>query len=174
MKTLTLVRHAKSSWDQPGLADFDRPLNQRGRDDAPAAAARFAHAFPAPGRILSSPALRALETARAFARALEVDADAIVADRRIYAADTSALLSVLREQPDSVSDLVLVGHSPAVADLGRALCGSPEGKFPTCAILRMSITANCWGELAAGDGDLVVFDRPKRPVLARDEGAGRG
>lgn len=165
MKALTLVRHAKSSWEQSALSDFDRPLNDRGRRDAPAAAARFARAFPAPDRILCSPALRTRETVQAFAHAWGLGEESIRFDQRIYAAEAARLLAVLKEQPDPLEELMLVGHAPAVAELGRALCGQPDGKFPTCAILRMAITARAWRELAPGDGDPVVFDRPRRPAL---------
>lgn len=168
MKSLTLVRHAKSSWKDPTLADFDRPLNKRGRRDLPAAARRLAADCPVPGRILSSPAARALATARGFAAAFGIDADAIVEDRRIYEASHARLFAVLREQPEALDDLMLVGHSPGIADLAHALCGAPEGKFPTCAILRMRIRAGRWADLAEGDGERVFFDTPKQPVLGGD------
>lgn len=167
MKTLTLVRHAKSSWEAPGLADIDRPLNQRGRRDAPASAYRFATAFPPPDRILASPALRTRETARAFARAFDMAQSTIIEDARIHEASRVDLFSVLRELPDRVVDVMLVGHSPAIAELGHALCGTPEGKFPTCAILRMHLPVQSWSLLSEGDGDCVLFDTPRRPTLAQ-------
>jgi len=165
MKSLTLVRHAKSSWSDPDLADFDRPLNKRGRRDLPVSARRFAAACPVPGRIVSSPAARALATARGFADALGIAPDAIVEDRRIYEASHASLLEVIRGQPESVGDLVLVGHSPGIADLAHALCGAPDGKFPTCAILRMRIPDGRWADLGQGDGELRLFDTPKEPAL---------
>lgn len=166
MKTLTLVRHAKSSWKEPKLADSDRPLNKRGRRDAPASAQRFAAAFPCPDRTLTSPAVRARETAREFARALGVEESAIVEDARIYAASHASLFSVLRELPDSVEEVMMIGHSPGIADLGYALCGEPEGKFPTCGILRMQLPEQPWSELAEGDGEFLLFDTPKQPALS--------
>jgi len=166
MKTLTLVRHAKSSWKDPGLEDLDRPLNKRGRRDAPASARRFASACPAPDRILVSPSRRTRDTVREFVRALGVDEAALVEDARIYEASHARLLSVLREQPEAMNDVMLVGHSPGVADLGHALCGTPEGKFPTCAVLRMRLPDKPWSELAEGDGESEFFDTPKQPALS--------
>jgi len=168
VKTLTLVRHAKSSWKDPGLEDHERPLNKRGRRDAPASARRFASACPAPGRILVSPASRTRETAQEFLRALGLDERALVEDSRIYEASHARLLSILREQPEESADLMLIGHSPGVADLGHALCGQPEGKFPTCAILRIRLPDKRWSQLAEGDGEPEFFDTPKQPVLAAE------
>lgn len=165
MKSLTLVRHAKSSWSDPRLADFDRPLNARGQRDLPASARRFAATYPAPARILTSPAARALATARGFADALGLGADRMVEDRRIYGASHAHLFTVLCEQPETLDDLMLVGHSPGIADLAHALCGAPDGKFPTCAILRLRIADRRWADLGAGDGELLVFDAPKQPAL---------
>lgn len=167
MKTLTLVRHAKSSREAPGLADIDRPLNQRGRRDAPASAFRFATACSPPDRILASPALRTRETAHEFARALGMAQSSIIEDARIFEASRVDLFSVLRELPDRVVDVMLVGHSPAIAELGHALCGAPDGKFPTCAILRMHLRVESWSLLSGGDGDCVLFDTPRRPTLAQ-------
>jgi phosphohistidine phosphatase len=168
MKSLTLVRHAKSSWSAPGLADFDRPLNERGKRDLPVSARRFAATCPVPDRILTSPAARALTTARGFAEALGMGGDAMVEDRRIYEASRGNLFSVLREQPETLDDVMLVGHSPGIADLAHALCGAPGGKFPTCAILRLRIADRRWADLGDGDGELLVFDTPKRPALDGD------
>lgn len=162
MKTLTLVRHAKSSWKNPELADFDRPLNKRGRRDLPEMGRRLAAAGEPPDRIVTSPAARALETARGLARALGFDEASLVTEPRVYEATQAHLFDILRHQPDSSTRLMLVGHAPAVADLGRALCGVPDGKFPTCGILRLRLPVEGWWEVAAGSGELLFFDYPKR------------
>lgn len=162
MKTLTLVRHAKSSWKDPNLADFDRPLNERGRRDLPEMARRLVAAGEPPDRIITSPAVRALETARGLARESGFDDDSLVTEPRIHAASFAHLLDILRHQPDSSSHLMLVGHVPAIADLGHALCGMPEGKFPTCGILRLRLPVDGWWEIAEDIGESVFFDYPKK------------
>ncbi|MDX1608907.1 MAG: histidine phosphatase family protein [Halofilum sp. (in: g-proteobacteria)] len=162
MKTLTLVRHAKSSWDDPDLADFDRPLNRRGERDAPEMARRLAAAGDPPDRIVTSPALRALQTARVLAPALGIDPGSLVTEPRIYEASYSRLVEVLRGQPRAADHVLLVGHAPGIADLARLLCGTPAAKFPTCGVVRMRLPIGGWQEAARGGGELVFFDYPKR------------
>lgn len=162
MKTLTLVRHAKSSWKNPDLADFDRSLNGRGRRDLPVMARRLAAAGEPPDRIVTSPAVRALETARGLGRALGFDDKALVTEPRIYEASCAHLLGILHHQPGSCAHLMLVGHVPAVADLGRALCGMPGGRFPTCGILRLRLPVEEWREVTEGIGEPIFLDYPKK------------
>lgn len=161
MKRLTLVRHAKSSWKEPGLADFDRPLNPRGRRDLPVMAQRLAAADP-PDRIVTSPAVRAFETARVLAAELGFPESSLVTEPRIYEASRAQLFDILRHQPDDCAHLMLVGHLPGIADLSRALCGAPAGKFPTCGVACMRLPAEGWWGIAEGQGELVSFDYPKR------------
>lgn len=162
MRTLTLARHAKSSRDDPDLDDFERPLNPRGERDAPEMARRLAAAGDPPDRIVSSPALRALQTARVLAPALGLDPGSVVTEPRIYEASCTRLVEVLRGQPRSAGHLMLVGHAPGIADLARLLCGAPAGKFPTCGVVRMRLPIGCWQEAVRGGGELVFFDYPKR------------
>lgn len=162
MKTLTLVRHAKSSWKDPDLADFDRPLNKRGRRDLPVMAQRLAAAGEPPDRIITSPAVRAHETARELAQALGFGTGSLISEPRVYEASQAHLLEILRHQPDACVHLMLVGHVPAVAGLGHALCGVPEGKFPTCGILRMRLPVEHWAEVVEDRGEPLFFDFPKR------------
>ena len=162
MKTLTLVRHAKSSWKDPGLADFDRPLDQRGQRDLPAMAQRLAAAGEPPDRIVTSPAVRALETARGLAAELGLAEGAPVTEPRIYGASHAQLFDILRHQPESCGHLMLIGHSPGIAELSHALCGVPEGKFPTCGIVRMRLPVDGWWDVSEGTGEPVFFDYPKK------------
>src|SRR2546426_10315742 len=101
MRLLTLVRHAKSSWDYPELSDFERPLNERGRRDAPAMAQRISRLPPKPDLLMSSPATRALATARLFAETLGFPMQDITIDARIYDASPETLLNVVRQLDDA-------------------------------------------------------------------------
>ncbi len=162
MKQLTLTRHAKSSWKDSDLADFDRPLNKRGKRDLPRMARRLAVEGDPPDRIVTSPAARALETAKALAAELGFAQASLVTEPRIYGASHAQLFDILRHQPESCSHLMLVGHSPGIADLSRALCGAPEGKFPTCGSVRMRLPVEGWWDVTEGTGGLVFFDYPKK------------
>ena len=103
MKTLTIIRHAKSSWEQEGLSDFERPLNERGRRDAPVMAARLKQAVGQPELLVSSPALRAITTARVFADVLGISKDSIQLQSRIYEASVGTLLQIIQGFDDQYS-----------------------------------------------------------------------
>ena len=115
MKTLLLVRHAKSSWDHPGVDDHDRPLNARGRRDAPEMGRRLAERGLVPDRILSSTALRARTTAQLIAEGLGFDVDRIILDERLYAASADEVLRVIGEIDGDVGTAMVVGHNPETA-----------------------------------------------------------
>ncbi|TMH58242.1 MAG: histidine phosphatase family protein, partial [Betaproteobacteria bacterium] len=121
MKTLFLIRHAKSSRDDPALADKDRPLNDRGQRDAPKMGKRLAKRHVAPDLILSSPATRALKTAQIIAKKLDYKRKNILVNDRLYAVEASELLDVLRKLGDAVECAMLVGHNPELTELAHRL-----------------------------------------------------
>lgn len=162
MKTLTLMRHAKSSWAHPELADFDRPLNPRGLRDAPFMAAWIAAQPDPPDRLLGSPARRARETLIPVAEALGRAPAEIVWDRSLYAADARTLLEALRRQPDSAQHLLLVGHNPGLTQLAAALTGEALEELPTAAVYSIRLPIRRWAELDLGRGMRHAFATPKR------------
>src|SRR5262252_314235 len=117
MKSLFIVRHAKSSRDDPTLPDRERPLNDRGRRDAPRMGERLAKQDVKPDLILSSPALRALTTAEIIARKLDYKVKEIVVDERLYAATSDDVLKIIRELGQKSKRVMLFGHNPALAEL---------------------------------------------------------
>ncbi|HEY0977081.1 MAG TPA: histidine phosphatase family protein [Flavobacteriales bacterium] len=159
MRTIYLVRHAKSSWADPGMADFDRPLNERGLRDAPVMAERFLERNEPVDLLVSSPAARALATARCFANVLGIER--IVEVERIYEAHQKALRGVLEELPDEARHVMLFGHNPGFTVLAEELSGERIGDLPTCAIVRIDLMADRWREVSAGTGTLVWADAPK-------------
>jgi phosphohistidine phosphatase len=163
MPTLVLVRHAKSSWDHPGLADFDRPLNARGERNAPEMAARLAQRLPRPDLILTSPARRALETARIVAHALGPQAPPLREEPRIYEASTQALLDLLSRLDPGLSSVVLVGHNPGLTDLCNTLGDADIGNIPTAGVADLDLELGDWSEIHPGCGTLRTFDYPKKP-----------
>jgi len=161
MRSLTLVRHAKSSWDNAALADFDRPLNERGRRDAPLMAQRFAHSAESPLQLVSSPALRAASTAALFAEALNIAAADIGYEADIYEADVATLMHIVRSLDDAVPNAVLFGHNPGFTDLCHALARCDFNELPTCAVARIDFDVDHWREVAPGRGRLVAYSFPK-------------
>lgn len=170
-KTLYLVRHAKSSWSDPGLADRDRPLNARGEHNAPLMAERLAHnirqcdgQFPRPDHIITSPAVRALTTARAIIHAIQYPESRLIQEERLYFQGAQAMLDVISETPEACDTLMLVAHNPDLTDLHNRLVTLTLDQMPTCAIVTIHFDVSQWHQLANRIGSLVDFDYPKRTI----------
>ena len=160
MKTLMLVRHAKSSWDHPGVSDHDRPLNGRGQRDAPAMGRRLAEQGLAPDRILSSTALRARTTAQLIAEALGFDAADIILDERLYGASADEVLRVIGELDGDVGTAMVVGHNPETASLAHRF-SSDIHEMPTCAVAEFTFDVDAWYELEDADPTSVRVQTPR-------------
>lgn len=149
MKTLILARHAKSSWDDPALPDEERPLNPRGLREAPAMGARLREHGAAPDAILSSPAVRALSTARLLAAELAGpagDEQRVITEPRLYAASPDELLGVIRGLDDGLDCVLLVGHNPGFAALAARLDPSIS-HMPTGAIAEFRLPEDDWAHV---------------------------
>ncbi|MCE9615720.1 MAG: histidine phosphatase family protein [Lentisphaerae bacterium] len=161
MKRLYLVRHAKSSWQESTLSDFDRPLNRRGERDAPQMAERLARRGVRPDRLLSSGAVRAITTARVLAEALKYPASAIEENNRIYEADAGDLLAIVRALDRQWDTVMVVGHNPAMTDLVNALTDEIVENVPTCGIMEIVFDGDDWAGIDIGGGHLAAFDFPR-------------
>ncbi|HEX8502991.1 MAG TPA: histidine phosphatase family protein [Pyrinomonadaceae bacterium] len=159
MKTLYLLRHAKSSWKDPGLQDFDRPLNSRGREDAPLVGRLIRKNKLRVDLLLSSPAARARQTAALVREAAELSAD-LLYDERIYEADAERLLEVITQAADSADALMLVGHNPGMEELLRLLTGE-QREMTTAALACVMLDVEKWGKVRADSGRLKWLVRPK-------------
>lgn len=155
MKTLFLVRHAKSSWDDPALADKDRPLNERGKRDAPKVGERLAKAGAKPDLILSSPAKRALTTAEIIARKLGYKRKNIVVDDRLYAVESEVLLDVIRQLDDGAECVMLFGHNPELTELAHRLSGK-ICHMPTCAVAELTFDVKLWKRIGEVSPSMVA------------------
>jgi phosphohistidine phosphatase len=161
-RRLILIRHAKSSWDHPDLEDFERPLNARGRRDAPRMAEHLRASGLKPDRLLSSPALRAVSTARAFAAGLSMDLRDVALDSRIYEASAGELCAVVHSQPDEARTLMLFGHNPGISQFARWLCAeSAVSDVPTCAVIELEFDIDRWSQLAPGQARLAGYHVPR-------------
>lgn len=158
MRTLYLVRHAKSDQAFEELADIDRPLNPRGYRDAPAMARLVHKRGVAPELMISSPAVRALSTALIFARELDYPVGKLVLDSRIYESSVATMLQVIGEQ--SAPLLVLFGHNPTFSELATELSGV-TCDMPTAGIVSIKFSAGSWAKAVIEHGELELFDYPK-------------
>jgi phosphohistidine phosphatase len=160
MKTLLLMRHAKSSWNHPGLQDHSRPLNQRGKRDAPRMGRLVQKNDLQPDLILSSTARRALDTAQAVAEACGY-AGEIEQRQDLYGSDAACYLDVLRSLPDQAGRVLVVGHNPDMEELLELLTGVVEA-MPTAALAQVEVPISHWLELSeACDGTLVRLWTPR-------------
>ena len=161
MKTLFLVRHAKSSWDNAALPDKERPLNDRGRRDAPKMGERLAKRDVKPDLILSSPAVRALSTAQIVAEKLDYRRKDIVVTERLYAAEVDDLLDVIRQLGDELKCVMLFGHNPEFTELAHRLSGEID-HMPTCAVAEFTFDAKSWSRIDTIKPTEVLLDSPKK------------
>jgi phosphohistidine phosphatase len=159
MKTLFLLRHAKSSWADPQLSDFDRPLNERGLRAAPFMGEIMRNRGYRPEVIISSPASRAKNTALLVAGALGT-AEGVQFEGRLYEASPQTFLSVARSIPDDYSSAMLVGHNPGTEGFVRLLTGKRE-PMPTAALAVIEIAVELWADTDMGGGNLKEVLRPK-------------
>ncbi len=161
MKTLFLVRHAKSSRDDPSLPDRDRPLDDRGKQDGPKMGKRLAKRDVKPDLLLSSPALRALTTAQLISEELGFKLKDIVVDDRLYASDADDLLAVIRACDNKLNRVMLCGHNPEFTDLAHRL-SSEIIEMPTCAVAEFHFDTNAWSDVGERKPAQVIFDYPKK------------
>jgi phosphohistidine phosphatase len=161
MKTLFLIRHAKSSWDDTALPDQDRPLNDRGKRDAPNMGERLAKRDVKPDLILSSPAMRALKTAEIIAKKLDYRRRDILVDDRLYAVAADDLLDVIHKLDDKLERVMLLGHNPELTELAHRL-SSKITHMPTCAVAEFTFDAKSWSKIGKVKPAKVALDYPKR------------
>ena len=168
MKTLTLLRHAKSGWDDTVPRDFDRPLNGKGRRAAQTVGRHLKLEGVTFDHIVASPATRVQETLAEVATGYG-GALAPHWDKRIYLASAATLLDVVRELPDTVGHALLVGHNPGledlvlllVADAAAGLRDAVEEKYPTASVATLALPVDRWADLAEGGATLARFVRPR-------------
>lgn len=165
MKKLYLVRHAKSSWDDPDLPDFERPLNKRGKKDAPNMAKRLKERRVTPDIMVSSTATRAQDTCMKFAEVLDFEKSKIKTTRSLYHADEEQILKVLKDLKDFPGDdeevVLLFGHNPGLTEFANLLLDTYIDNIPTCGIVAVTLKIDRWKDASFGCGELDFFDFPK-------------
>lgn len=163
MKKLFLIRHAKSSWNDPDLSDLDRPLNRRGKENAPMMAKRMSLNWSPPEAVFCSPALRTRETAQFMAEHWCKDREVVV-DERLYENSASSALDVLSEVSSQTDSVALVFHNPTITYLSNVLASLDIPNVPTCGIVILEMEREQWSEIEPASCRLRDFDYPKRKV----------
>ena len=169
MKRLILLRHAKSSWDDPVKRDFDRPLNAKGKRAAILMGAHMQEEGLMFDAVIASPAVRVVETLESVAKGYG-EPIAPEWDRRAYLASNMTLLDIVHETDDRSDALLLSGHNSGLEDLVLLLVpdskddktrAKVEAKFPTCALAEMEFDVESWADIAPGTGTLMRYVRPR-------------
>lgn len=162
MKTLIIIRHAKSGWDDPSLADHDRPLSERGLRDAPHMASHIAQHVQRPDRVYTSTAVRARTTAAFFAEAWSIEPNNVCEVEGLYLASRASLCGFVEELSDALHRVVLVGHNPGLSDLVAYYSADAITHLPTCSVVVLTFpNANSWSETGRGTGTVETFLYPK-------------
>jgi len=161
MKKLYLVRHAKSSWKYPELSDFERPLNHRGKKDAPKMGKWLRARKIVPDLIISSPAVRASTTAKIFSEVLSYPSDRIRYHDQMYGTSVSTLLDIIKKTEESVKSLMIFGHNPEITSLANTLSDSYIDNIPTCGIYALNVIVKKWQDISHKCGNLDFFQFPK-------------
>ena len=162
MKTLTLVRHAKSSWNKPGLRDRDRPLSRRGERDAPKMGRRILDAGIRPSLIISSPAARAWATATAIAKAIGYPREFMHREDDLYLASLDDLLEIVNAQDTGFNNIMLVGHNPGLTEFANYLSPNLTDNVPTTGVVSVNIDQNDWNLYDRPATKLIIYDYPKK------------
>jgi len=160
-KKLYLVRHAKSDKNGPEMNDIDRPLNNRGKDDAPEMGSRLKKGGHSMDLILSSPAKRAMKTAKLIAKKIDYPKDKIIMDEGIYENTAGSLLKIVNNIDDRKNSVMITGHFPGLLEFAELLTDKNLEHMPTCSVICIEFKDVSWKKIDRKTGKLVFFDYPK-------------
>jgi len=164
MKTLLLIRHAKSSWDTPSQKDFDRPLNDRGHHDAPAMAERLLDRGIEIDAFISSTANRALSTAKYFAKVYNVPMHDIIKVPELYEAPFDVFFEVIGKVNDEYNSIAIFGHNPGISAFANVLTKTRIDNMPTCGIFAVQAEIEKWKQFEKATRTFLFVDYPKLKV----------
>lgn len=167
MKTLYLVRHAKSEWGKAELSDIDRPLNQRGYSDAYKMSSTLKEKRIIPDQIITSPATRAISTALIFCRNFQIDASQISINSNLYDTSVKEYQNCISKIENRFTHVMLFGHNPTITDFAKKLVSSFSEEMPTCSIIGIKSTANEWADFAEKKCEILFFDSPKKHIVSK-------
>lgn len=163
MKTLLLVRHAKSSWDDFSLSDFERPLNDRGKNDAPKMAKRLRKNDVKIDAFISSPAKRAKKTAEYFAKEFDTDKDDIIFVSALYDASVSDFAETIKGIDNKFKSVALFSHNPGITAFANQLINNASiANMPTCSVFAVKADVDKWKDFLHAKKEFIFFDYPKK------------
>lgn len=163
MKTLLIVRHAKSSWAEADQPDMERPLNDRGKKDAPQMAKRTKEGLKV-DHLISSPAKRAHKTAKLFAEEYKLEKENIQIFHELYEAQPEAFYKIVAQLSDKHKTVALFSHNPGITGFVNTLTNVHIDDMPTCAVFAVSIEGNSWSFFKEEEKKFLFFDYPKNPL----------
>jgi len=166
MKTLILIRHAKSDWGVEGLSDSERPLNERGKNDAPEMAKRLKKQGLKIDAFISSPAKRAFRTARFFAKEFDVSKEDIQTEKTLYGALPSQFEQIVASLKDKEDIVALFSHNPGITEYANTLSNIHTDNIPTCGIFAVQAAVEKWGDFTNAEKSFLFYDYPKNPLAA--------
>jgi phosphohistidine phosphatase len=162
MKKIYLIRHAKSSWKEAGLSDFDRTLNKRGKRDVEFMAKRLKSFGVLPDLIISSPAKRAKTTAKEIAKIIGYDKDKIEYIDSLYESSYQTYRYILDSLSSQIDSVFIVAHNPTITEVGEILSGAILTNMPTCSIVCIEFDVDDFKKIKEGEGKIIFFDYPKK------------
>ena len=161
MKQLILIRHAKSSWSDYSIPDFDRPLNERGKKDAPVMAERLLKREIKIDAFISSPAKRAKKTAEAFAKTYGIKKEKIKFIDELYLATPNVFSAVISAIDDKYDSIAVFSHNNGITDFANQLTETRIDEIPTCGIFAIKLRSKHWSEFDTAEKEFLFFDSPK-------------
>ncbi len=161
MKQLLVIRHAKSSWELSNLNDFDRPLNERGKRDAPVMARRLLDKKVKIDAFISSPAKRAKQTANLFAKEYEKKEEDIIFKTELYHAGEEVFYDVIEKTDDQLNRIAIFSHNPGITEFVNSLTEEQLDNMPTCGVFAIKIKTNKWADIKQAKKEFWFFDYPK-------------
>lgn len=167
MKRVYLIRHSKSSWSDPSLSDFERPLNNRGNNDAPMMAEKMREKVGSVDLILSSTAVRAKETLNQFIQEDGIEYKELMYDDRLYHAPKDRILRKISDVDEKYESVAIVGHNPGLTDLANSFSNVTIDNLPTTGIFAVEFEIEKWKNILNHSGSLLFFDYPKRYKTAK-------
>lgn len=168
MKSLTLVRHAKSSWNDAGVSDRERPLNARGERDAPEMGRRIVKHGIRPSLIITSPATRARATAKVIAQEMGYPIEFLQAEKALYLASLNTLIKTVAAQDNGFNSMIVVGHNPGMTDFANFLIPGLTNNLSTAGVVAVEIDQNNWSIDTESKVKLLTYDYPKLSETAAD------
>jgi phosphohistidine phosphatase len=162
MKTLYIARHAKSSWSNPMLKDFERPLNTRGKENTLKMGKLLKKMKEFPELIISSPAKRAISTARRLSKFLNYNKKKIVQEKMLYMAGIDDFINTISTVKNKISKLMVVSHNPGVTEFTDIKCNENISNIPTCSVVRIDFDMKKWSDIESTTGKIIFFEYPKK------------